>query len=740
MRQSGIILGSVLLLTSIFIGCGYGGGNGTTTTTTNAVAQVIVSPTGLSLNSGQVQQIIASPENSAGTAVAATPTFSTSNNKLVTVSPTGLVCAGVWDAQFINCNGLNSSGNPLSGSATITASAGGVTSAAIPITIHVQVTSVVVSQVTGCTSTTLTQQFTATACSSIATPPDTNGACAPNAKNVTNQIGSFTWGTINPSVASVNSTGLVTAGNPGFTGVFASASNTTSAPMPFTTCMPIEIRLHIQGQPNESATLTQNQAVTMESDMVDANGFTQNSLQTVMASTAPIVANIAGLSLSATSFGGAGISAACIPPTCGVGLNLPVYSNLFPVTVSATSTGPGKSPNPKVFVASSFTPPSGTSSMVFPIDTTAATPTLGTGVTLPGVPNSMVFSANGQVAYLGTNAGLVAFNPTGNAATLVDVTVLGKVLAVSPDGTIVVVSNAAADPQGHVIEPNPANQRLWIFQQPTGGAGSTATFIKPAAIAAAINVDKFRTYVATNDGTGNVYVFSPQLALQTVPTSNKAATDIATLPSGPFAFVADGNGLDVLATCNNVKQATKPTTNSNTLEFMKAVPNADRLIVVDSPGIDVETANVTSIFAGPHAVPFNFTVNNCQPNVSYSNQFVDFGVGTFTANQLLVATNGSEVAVLPAPLSNTAANASILTAALGTTPTVKVIALPAGSTQAFTGGMTPDGAQIWVGVGGTNTVEGIINGTNSVHVTTTFKQAAAGNPAAPPDILAVQPQ
>lgn len=744
MRQYAILAG-LILITLIATGCG---GKGTTTT---PVTQVVVTPTGLAMNSGDVAIIVATPEDASNSAVTGnTVTYATSNTALVNVSPTGLVCAGTWDAMFINCNGNNSSGNPVAGNATITASSGGITSAPVPVTVHIKVTSVAVTgpasgtpATGGCTSVTMTAQFTAHACSSTATPHDASGPCAPDAKDITSQAGQFTWGTINPSVASVDQTGLVTAVNPGFTGVFASASNNTSSPLAFKTCLPLEIRLHEQGVPVPTGTVTlaQNQTITLETDMTDENGFTQNSISTIVASNYPAVGTLANLGLTATSFGGAGIMAACAPPVCGnnsLSAPTPVYSNLFSISVA-----PGSSPAPMVFAASSFTPPAGTPPTLIPIDTSKSPPAVGTAINLPGVPNSMVFAANGSVAFLGTNAGLVGFTPSGNNVTLIDSSILGKVLAVAADGTQVIVSNAASDPQGNIIEPIGPSQRLWVFQQVTGGNSSTQVFVKPAAIAAAINGDGFRSYIATNDGTGHVYVFSPLLSLQTItlprnnvppnPPSN-VATGAAILPSGPFAYIADQNGLEAVATCNNLKQGTNPTTNTVNLGLVQPIANANAFVAVDSTGVDVETATVRSIFQISPPPPVNLTAANCQPGVTYSNQFLDFGIGPFTASQLLVATNGSRIVVLPV------GNPNVLSAVPGGSPSVAAIPLAGGGTQAFSGGMTPDGTTVWVGVAGTNNVDKIdlVGGTDSVQVATSFKKTDGS--AAPPDIVAVQPK
>lgn len=723
MQRFAIIPGLVFFLTAILAGCGHGA-------TTSTVSQVVMSPTSFSMNSGDVLQVMATPEDSTGASVGnVTVTFGTSNTALVNVSPAGLLCAGVWDANFIDCNGDDSSGNPVSGTATITATAGGISSSAVPVIVHVKVSSVVVDPVAGCTSTTLMQQFTAHACSTLGTPHAATGPCAPNAKEITSEAGPFIWGTVDSTVASVDTNGLVTAVNPGFTSVFASVSNVTSAPVGFRTCMPIEIRLHIQAEPNESASMTQNQTLTLETDMTDEKGFTHNSIATVVSSDFPAVATLSGLNLTATSFGGGGIIAGCTPPTCGNGFPqpFPIYSNLFPVTVS------GFSPSTMVFAASSFAPPNGTISTLIPINSATSPPTVGTAITLPGgTPNSMVFAANGTIAFIGTDNGLVSFNPSGNVAALVDPSISGIVLAVSPDGTKVIVSNAAADPHGRIIETRPPNQRVWVFNSSNS---TTTTFVKPGAVAAAIDNDLFRSYIVTNDGTGNIYVFSPSLSLQTINIGGTSSS-VAPLASDDFVYVANSAGLEVVATCNNVQQPTanNPPTNSTAIQFVKSIPSADMLVAVDPPGVDVVTATVTSIFHANPPLPFNLSPANCQPNVSYSNQFLNFGVGAFTAHQLLVATNGGQIAVLPA------ANPNILVAVPGASPGVAVIPLATGATEAFTGGMTPDGVTVWVGVGGTNTVDQInlTSFKDTAQVPTSFKKSDGS--AAPPDIVAIQPK
>ena len=112
---------------------------------------------------------------------------------------------------------------------------------------------------------------------------------------------------------------------------------------------------------------------------------------------------------------------------------------------------------------------------------------------------------------------------------------------------------------------------------------------------------------------------------------------------------------------------------------------------------------------------------------------IDFGLGSFTGRQLLVATNGSRAAVLPAGINK------VLSAVPSGGPP-SIVNLAAGATEPLSGGMTPDGNIVWVGVAGSNTVDKIdlIAGTDTVHVATTFKKSDSS--AAPPNIVALRPK
>jgi DNA-binding beta-propeller fold protein YncE len=150
-------------------------------------------------------------------------------------------------------------------------------------------------------------------------------------------------------------------------------------------------------------------------------------------------------------------------------------------------------------------------------------------------------------------------------------------------------------------------------------------------------------------------------------------------------------------------------------------------VAVNSTGVDI-----TSVAIAPASVPPGTSI--CPPTATYAPpQFIDFGLGAFTARQLLVASNGSRVVVIPAGINK------ILTAVPGT-PGATVITLPAGATEALSGALTSDGNTLWVGVAGTNTVDKIdlVAGADVLQIPTSFKKA--DGTAVPPNIVTMKPK
>ncbi|MCU1220165.1 MAG: hypothetical protein JWN42_1362 [Candidatus Angelobacter sp.] len=700
----------IVLLMSFMAGCG---GSKSANTT---VAAVNVTPATLSIVAGQVVSISAGAVNSANGPVTTTFTFNSSNTKIATISPQGNVCGGVWDSAFVVCNGLDGQSQPISGSATITATAAGVTSGPVTVAVHPAITSVTVDPPPAgtCFSIAQTHQFVAHAFN--------------NGIDITNQIGSFTWSSTAGGVAPVDANGLATARTPGLTGVVASVGSTTSPAVFFKTCMPVFLSLHLSGDPATPTTFANmnvSDTKTLQVDMIDELGAATNNAPVTILSNNTTVATLSGNLLTAQSVGGAGMQAVCAPPTCGVGVNTPIYSNLFSVTVNGTSPT-----TTTVYATTSFFAGLGSVIPLVPIDISKTPPAVGTTINLPGVPNSMVFDSAGARAFIGTNNGLVVLTTATNTVILATPVATGKVLAVSNDGNQVLVSNAANDPlTGTPMNPFPSEQRLWLFDM---NANTITTLIVPGVVAAAFDSDGFRAYAVgngdTNNGNaGNVAVVSPVLTLVKQTTSG-VNNDVTPLASGPFTYIANSvNGLQAIATCNNVVQPTAIPTHSNSIQLLGSAKAFDRIVAVDSPGVDVETVTTSQ-----RIPPLTITPANCQPNVSYSNNFVDFGFGAYTAHQLLVSSNSTFIAVLPVGINK------VFTVDGGTR--FVPISLPAGATEALSGGMAPDGATMWVGVAGTNSVDRInlLSNADDIQIPMSFKKSD-GTPA-PPNIVAIKPK
>lgn len=197
---------AVLFLISL-PGCGGSGNTG------NKPTQVVVSPGTLSLNEGQVGTLSAIAEDANGNTVAADISFTSNNNNIATVSAAGLVCGGVWDSSFINCNPTIGQGGV--GTATITAAATAFNlSTTVTIYVHEQVDLVQALLGSSCTSDGQPINIAGLAFSTTAP------GCSPSAPcDITSTVGPFNFGSNDPLVAS-SSSGIVST--------FSSSTDTPS--------------------------------------------------------------------------------------------------------------------------------------------------------------------------------------------------------------------------------------------------------------------------------------------------------------------------------------------------------------------------------------------------------------------------------------------------------------------------------------------------------------------------------
>jgi len=658
--------GLVLLLFSGLMLLGCGGGK---KTAPPAVAKITLTPSSGSVNQGDTLQFFALPLDASGKPLSnVTITLSSSNTSVATVSKGGLLCAGTWDTNFVVCT------PGAVGSAQITASGGGVTSGAVTVFVHQKVTSVTLSPVNvNCVSVGSTQLFTATAL---------NGGT-----DITSTVGTFAFTSNNASVVTVDSNGLATAKTPGGAGIFATVSGVNSATSNFVTCPPKSISL-VTGSTTTpfSFTLSSGGTQQLTATVVDTQGNMLSGLALTYVSLNPVSLAVSSTGLASPTSpiapGSGAIVAACTPPNCNSGL-YPVYSNAVLGTVSGNS-------NPTtVYATSSMAPPTGTDIRLIPIDT--GSNTVGTAIKLPNVPNSLLFNLAGTKAFLGSDASLMILDAAAGTVTA-NTSLKGKVLAVSPNGNKVMVSDAAGG-------------KLYAFD--TSSSGGIETFSVAGATAAAFAPDSFKAYVVAGS---NLYVYIPGAILRPIALS-AAAADVAFLPSGAFAYLAGGasSAITTRASCDNSLADTVALPATPLL--VGAAPDASQVLAVDNSAIDsiVVTVNPTG----------------CPPGVTDVPTAHGFGQGAFTPQRLILTPDAKHAYVT--------SNLGVLLAYDVTAGAASTIALSGGATQTFTGGATLDSNSVYIGVAAG------ANGVHRIDVATGADATAIPTPFLP-DLVAVRPK
>jgi len=472
--------------------------------------------TGLSLAFGQEQQISAPQAfNCKGTnANASSFNYSTTDNKLVDVSPTGRICAGTWNRNsgggipdFTICNFPNpapaTNGLPYT-SAYISASANGVTSNPVQVFVHATVSSVSLALAGNqqCYSQGASTQLDSEACFSQngkqfefcapASVSPANYACAlpsgvTSVPVCSSSIGTLAYSVSTGSVATLNAaTNVITAAQPGTTAIQASIAGSGSSAGYFTTCPPKSISVTLNG--NTNATVTKGVTQNLVTTVVDTKGAVISGLTLDYQSTNPldISAGTAG-SVLASFPGAASVYAICQPSACNPS---PINQvGLFGTGVAVTSnavniTTPGTASTYVWFGAP------GQSQYFVPYDLVGNS--LGSTVRLPYVPNSMVMDRLGTTIYFGSSHALMSYSSSSNvAANPPDTTVPGVVLAVSPDDKQVLINDqirqvfylyntsgsvaATFTGVGNAAQWTPDSKTLYVTDSASLGTGHTDT-------------------------------------------------------------------------------------------------------------------------------------------------------------------------------------------------------------------------------------------------------------------------
>ncbi len=489
----------------------------------------------------------------------------------LTITASGNACAGTWDQTGSQCSG----GNP--GIATVNAVINGVSSPTTTVYVHPHIDSIVIKNAEtqpplyDCFSQGQTWDYEAIAFNI------TSG-------DITSSVGPITWSssysgvvTTTPIVPAGQPNVLnqvqVTAKSPGITNLVASVSGVSSNPYPFTTCLIQAIYLQIggQNQAGNSIAVNNGASIPITAIAVDtlcgvANNTPLTSAPLTWSTTNPEVAAFSTASSSAVTnnaaardnLGGTTLFASCTPPSCNIGVlpSLPIYATDYNVTAPPPKCQPPNVTNAyrtiSVQVTSTATTPPtytawaattdcgdalGCTSSLFAV-TPGTTPinSIVSIISVPRTPNSMMFNhLSSSRLYLGSDQGLMYLDVTAksgstvslvsNVTTPCNIALCGRVLTISNDGKLVVVSDTVSTPS-----------QVYIYN---GSAAADLIIPGETATAAAFSPDQLKLFILTN--AGNMYVYSTVDALTVVPplTTGNAATFAA--PANAVNFSRDGS-------------------------------------------------------------------------------------------------------------------------------------------------------------------------------------------------------
>jgi hypothetical protein len=687
--------GSGLLITALAItfilaltGClgkssGNPGGSG--------VASVILSPAQtISLNVGTTQVFSAFARDASGrTIVGVTPQFvvtsgSPDGSVPLSVATNGNGCAGTWDQNI----GMCSPGTP--GIAYVTAVVEGVSSPRTEVYVHQKIDSIQISRLDpqgpplypGCFSQGQIWYYQANAYS--------------NKVDITDTIGPITWSSSNPGV--VTATPYVppnqplvlnqvqaTAAIPGITQLSATVSGATSAPYPYTTCLIQSILLQIgaQGQAGNQITVNSGSGVTLTATAYDTlhlltnNPPLKNPPLTWITSNPEVAAfssitNSSGTNTATAraNLGGATLSASCTPPSCNIGVQpgLPIYASdgqlqngtagYGAISVDVTSTSP-----PPTYTAWAATTDcedqAGCNSALFSV--TPGTTPISSILGVPRTPNSMRFNLTTQRLYIGSDQGLMyvdlgsgspSVTEVSSSQTPCNVSICGRVLAISSDGKKVAVADTVSVPG-----------QVYIYDGSSTGAPPVDLILSNSgetATVAAFSPDQLKLFFVTT--AGNLYVYPLDTTvgkLRSLPIAG-SATDVKFSADGSFAYIAGtpANAVSAYSTCSlpavpTLEIGSAATTAAPLEIFPSPVVTADpsgltqEILVLEPPYVATLTAADFTQVPIPYADPLQLTCD--PPTIHTFTQAAnppDLGQGSFTPIYAQLVNDGAQMIVV----------------------------------------------------------------------------------------------
>jgi hypothetical protein len=583
-----VLIGLVLSLPS----CGGG------TPKANVVATVSLPVSTISLNKGDVYTLSPTATDKNGTSVLAQFTFSSSNTALLNVSTNGAMCAGTWDTNFIVCTPTTGSG-----SAVVTVSSAGVSTTAT-VYVHEKVDSVQIDPLgTDCVSATGTLQLSAKAYSQDPAACSRLGTGAPPCQIPNSSIGNFFWTSNNTGVVTFDNNtniGQATANIPGTTTVYASASANNSPAVKFTTCALVSLSIATSSGGTAPFSLAKSGTQALVATAVDSKNTTLTNIPVTWVSSQSFALAVSSstttpqnATVTANNPGTASILATCSSPACNIGLD-PIYSNLMVGSYTGTA-------NDTLYVASKD------SLQLVPVDL-GNNNSVGSAITLPVKPNSMLAARSGNYLDLGADATTaMSVNPSTNAVS--NLNIPGTVLGFSPDSSLFALQT-------------PSLNTVTVFTT-ASSAGAVSMPYTGTLLRIGFAPDSHTIFLTQGS---NKLVFANQSSPVQTVTLSGTANDNDFLATGHAAYLAGGAPGQVTArsTCDPFVQVdTKAAANP---QLVRAIPDGSGILALDPPNIIV----LSPISAD----------NACPPNVnSNSNSYVT-GISNPTA--LLVTADSSK--------------------------------------------------------------------------------------------------
>jgi hypothetical protein len=306
--------------------------------------------------------------------------------------------------------------------------------------------------------------------------------------------------------------------------------------------------------------------------------------------------------------------------------------------------------------------------------------------------------------YLGSDQGLMYMDVAAKGGSTVsevssistpcNVALCGKVLTISNDGKLVVVSDTVSTPS-----------QVYIYNS----GGGTADLIIPGetATAAAFSPDQLKLFILTN--AGNMYVYSTVDALTSVPIAT-SASDVKFSADGSFAYIAGtpapGTSISGFATCNpqlpqgNLGFVTTPGIPTQIFPS----PDAQHVIAIDPPNIDIFTASDTQI-----PLPDGqFTCTD--PSVTFGAvQSHNLGQGNFTSIYAQLVADGTAVILV----ANNIPAVLVFNVGSGTTTSIPLV----GGSTPLSASASTDGSQVYVAA--CDQYDGTTCAAGSVHIVCT---------------------